>query len=942
MNLLRRLSVIVALISTVAGSTYGQSGRFRVKGVLIDSIRNENLEFATAALTKKGEETPSKYALTNEKGVFEIPGVEAGEYTMRIEFMGYTPVVKEIKVGERRVLDVGNISMLEEVNLLDQVLVTAYGNPVTVKKDTIEYNAAAFHTTDSDMLEALLKKLPGIEIDSDGKITANGKEIRQIMVDGKTFFLDDPTIATKNLPASIINKVRVVDRKSEQARFTGIDDGKEETILDLSIKPGMMNGWFGNGSAGYGTRDRYQVNGLAANFTEKRQLTVIGNANNTNNRGFGDMARGMRGSGAIGGGFGRVRFGGTTVNIGGSGITSSWMGGANGHTEFKDGAIKLGGNLNAGGTSNVAEGLSSRQNFLPNDSTFFNRDTSNSKSFSEQYGAGLEFEWEFSESAALTFRPRFNFGNNSSTSERQYSTTGGHGTKINDGNSTTKENGEQRGLGGDLFYRQRLGKPGRTISIFLNYNISENDSRGHNYSETNVYGNNPFSEKIDQTYYQDNNSYSGSLRASYTEPLGANHFLEAAYAYNMNLSNSKKHAHNYNPLTGEYDIEDLEYSNVYENTFINQNVDVNIRKNEERYSYNVGFSVQPSYTSSYYKEAGDEQSEAKDVAQTVVNFSPSAGFDFRFTDSKNIRLDYRGSTRQPSIEQLQPVRDNKDPLFIQEGNPDLLPEFNHNLSLEYRTTQRATFSTFSIRASATYTQDKIVNMTTFDDGGVRTTKPVNEDGTYSFNTFIMYGTPILKSNFHLFNNLRGSFNNGVNYTNGMRNLTKSVSISDMLRLSYRGESLFLTLSGRASYQHAWYSIETSLKTGTWQNNVGFDINWNLPGGFSLSSDIYHNFYIGYEEGMNDPTTVWNGQFSKLLFKGSSTLTFAAYDILNQANTLRRDITDNYILETQNNTLQRYFMFTFTYRFGTFGSGASRRGTGRGMSRGGMGRGMMFM
>lgn len=304
-----------------------QSRDFRVRGLLIDSIRNEVVEFATAALILKGEETPSKYALSDSKGKFEITGVPAGEYTLRIEFMGFMPVEKQITIGGQRINDLGNINMMEQMNLLESVVVSALGNPIIVKKDTIEYNASSFKTTDSDMLEELLKKLPGIEIDSDGKITANGKSIDKIMIDGKTFFLNDPTLATKNLPANIVDKVRVVERKSDQARFSGIDDGNEETVIDLSIRPGMMNGWFGNVTAGYGTEDRYQAAGMVGNFTSKSQVSVIGNGNNTNNRAFSDMAggmmSGMRGSS---GGRGGIRVGGQTLNFGGSGITTSWMG----------------------------------------------------------------------------------------------------------------------------------------------------------------------------------------------------------------------------------------------------------------------------------------------------------------------------------------------------------------------------------------------------------------------------------------------------------------------------------------------------------------------------------------------------------------------------------------------------------------------------------------
>ncbi len=345
--------------------------------MLVDSRRNEVVEFATASLILKGKESPSKYALSDSKGKFEITGVNPGEYTLRIEFMGFVTVNKEISIDKQRIIDLGNINMMEKLNTLESVVVSALGNPIIVKKDTIEYNASSFKTSESDMLEELLKKLPGIEIDADGKITANGKAIDKIMIDGKPFFLNDPTLATKNLPAKIVDKVRVVDRKSEQAIFSGIDDGNEETVIDLSIRPGMMNGWFGNATLGYGSEDRYQGAGMVGRFTSTSQVSVIGNGNNTNNRAFSDMAGGMMSSmrGSMGGS-GGIRVGGQTVNFGGSGITTSWMGGVNANTELKGGKIKIGGNYFYGSTDNVASGSRERQNFLQ-DSSFFNRDTAN-------------------------------------------------------------------------------------------------------------------------------------------------------------------------------------------------------------------------------------------------------------------------------------------------------------------------------------------------------------------------------------------------------------------------------------------------------------------------------------------------------------------------------------------------------------------------------------
>ncbi|MDD4618056.1 MAG: TonB-dependent receptor [Bacteroidales bacterium] len=916
--------LLLAVLLFANSGVYSQSRNHRVKGELIDSVRNERVEFATAALIPKGEEQPLKYALSNSQGAFEITDVPSGEYKLRIEFMGYNTVEKDVVVRDSRIVDVGMVNMLEQVNLLDQVVVSALGNPVIVKKDTIEYNATSFKSTDSDMLEELLKKLPGIEIDSDGKITANGKEITKIMVDGKTFFLDDPSLATKNLPAKIIDKVRVVERQSEQARFTGIDDGNEETVIDLSIRPGMMNGWFGNATAGYGTDDRFQGAAMVGNFREDSQISMIANGNNTNNRAFSDMAgsmmRSMRSS--MGGSRGGIRVGGTTMNFGGNGITTSWMGGLNANTELNDGKFKIGGNYFYGKTDNVAESITSRQNFLQ-DSSFFNRDSTVSKNISDGHRVALELEWELSEKTSILFRPNVSIGFGSFSEQNSYSTSGANGTKINDGNSISAGDNESQSLGGDLLFRHRLGKPGRTFSVNFTYSYSNNVLDGLNRSETNRYGATQMSDIVDQRFDLTSNSYSLGARASYTEPLGKNYFLELAYRYNTNVSNSEKYSYNFNTVTQSYDILDQEYSNTYENTFVNQQAEVNVRKNEDKYSYTLGFNVQPSSTESI----GDTTYLKRDI----VNFSPSAQFDYRFSEMKSIRVRYRGNTNQPSINQLQPVPDNSNPLYIPLGNPDLLPEFNHRLWVDFRSTQKETFRSLNLRLGANYTMDKIVNMTWYDEGGIQYSKPVNEDGVHSVFSNLMFNTPIRKSKFYFMSGTRLSLNNGINYSNQIRNKTTSLSLGEYIRLSYRGDKLEASVGGRANYSHAWYTIENNIRPATWNNSVSMYLNWTMPGGFNLKSDIDHNFYIGYEEGMNEPTTVWNAEFSKQVLKNMGTLGLKVYDILNQSRNVWRNTNDNYIEDIQNNTLRQYFMLSFTIRFGTFGGGDSnRRGPGSGM------------
>lgn len=907
---------------------------FSLKITLLDSLKQQPIEFATISITPEGKTQASKYALSDVSGKVELTGIQGGSYLLKIEYMGYKTYLKTIVFANERILDLGKTNLQEQVNALETVIVSAVGNPIIVKKDTIEYNASSFKTTDGDMLEQLLKKLPGIEIDNDGKITANGKEITKIMIDGKAFFLNDPQLATKNLPAKIIDKVKIVEKKSEQALFTGIDDGNQETVIDLSIRPGMMNGWFGNLSAGYGTDDRYQAAAMAGNFTSKSQLTFVGNANNTNNRGFMDMAggmmrsmRGSMGGGGGGGNSGGVRVGGAVMNFGGNGITTSWMSGLNANTESKDKKLKIGGNYLYSGSNNEVINKSFRQNFLIDSSFNYAKETK-SNSVTEGHNAALNLEYQLTDKASVLFRPNVSIGYGTFRDMTTFSTDGASGTKINNGTSSSSGDNQSQSLSGDLLFRQKFDKVGRTFSINVNYGYTNNDLSATNLSETNIFGTHPITSLVDQQYKLNSSSYSLGARASYTEPLGNQFFMELAYSYNFKQNNSDKKAYNLNSATQEYDLFDSTYSNTFKNKFINQRGEMNIRKIGEKYNLIIGFNVQPSFTESITGTASDTTY----FSRNVLNFAPSGMFEYNFSDTKFLRARYRGNTNQPSISQLQPVPDNSNPLYVPIGNPDLLPEFANSLSIDYRDTKRETFRTLEVEFDGDYTQNKIVNKTWYDNGGIQYNMPVNENGIYSLSGNFSFSTPIAKSKYYISTNTRLRFNNGVNYSNGIKNLTSNLSATENLRFTYRGEKLEAGFGGSAAYARAWYSIDQQPKPATWTNSVTLNANWTLPAGFNITSDFNYRFYIGFGTGYNEPVSVWNAEASKLLFKNMGTLRLKIFDILNQAKSIRRTTTDNYIEDSETNTLKQYVMLSFTWRFGKFG-GQRRGGGNRGMGHG---------
>lgn len=902
----------LAAQATSRPKTPAPKGGTYIRMVLLDSLAKTPLEYASVVTSYVGG-TNKKYGMSDENGVVTIPNMGVGRATVDVEYMGYKTksFTYDVKRGAN---DLGTVYLQEDINMLEAAMVVGIANQMTVKKDTIEYTAASVKVNDSDVLEELLKKLPGIEIDSEGNITANGETVNKIMIDGKTFFLDDPQLATKNIPAKIVDKVRVVERKSDQARFTGIDDGEEETVIDLSVKRGMMNGWFGTLSGGYGTKERYQAGGMIGKFTENSQISVIGNANNANNRGFMDIAGSMMGNMRVG----RIRFGG-------GGILESYMGGVNANTDLLDDRLKLSGNYVYSGSNNTVEERRNRETILGGgSSSLYNNEQTRDFTTTDGHRVGLELEYDITDNTSIIFRPTFDFTGGDFSNVNEFATmTGDQNT--NSGVSESWGNNDAERFRGMFLLRQRLGKPGRTLSLRFDYNISNNELDGYNYSETKYFENNIESgnEIVDQFYTQNEKSYTLGGRFSYTEPLGKNFFVEGAYRYSYSNTDSDKDTYN-KGVSGEYDTPDDEYSSHYENTFITQRAELNFMKQEKKYNITLGVSMQPSTTKSY--------GLARDTSYSVINFAPSARIDYRFSDQKFLRIRYRGRTSQPSINQLMPIPDNSDPLKITMGNMDLNPEFSHNLWTEYRVSNLKNSSWFGAMFNGSYTTDKIVNRSWYDENGVQYTQPYNDGtGVYSLSGRLLFNSKIAQSKFSImsFTNLR--FGNGISYVSAagedvaledsyVKNINKTFSVSENLGFTYRDDMFEFRLFGNVRYNNTWYSIQNMDDVDTWTNSVMGSVNASLPAGFNITSDISHTFYIGYSEGYGESSTVWNAELSKNLFKDKLTIKAKIYDILKDSQNSSRTTTDNYIEDLENNTLGQYMMFSVVWRFGNFGGG----------------------
>ena len=965
--------VLLAFAGLFAGLILSAQN-YKITLQLQDASNGEPVGFATVSVTPaKGQ---AKYTLSGSDGKAVLEKVKAGAYTLKAELMGYKAYEQKLELKADAAL--GIVKMEPDQQVLDAASVSAVGNPILIKKDTVEYNASSFKISDDNMLEDLLKKLPGVEVNEDGSITANGETITKITIDGKTFFLDDPQLASKNIPAKLIEKVKVVKKKSEQAEFTGIDDGEDETVIDLSVRKGMMNGVFGNAMAGGGhdipsSKDvagdwRWQGAFMGGRFTEDSQISVILNANNTNNRGFNDLSGNMMGGMMGGGGM----FGGGGGN---NGINTTWMGGANANFDLLDKKMQLGGNyLYNGSIRDVLQ--TTRKETYRDDGTSLISDTDGkSRTFTDGHRFGMRLEHKFSENTSILFQPQFNFGRGSYTQQSLFDTDtkakDGSRTNTNDGFTNNTGNNRNWRTNGFLLFRQRLGMPGRTLSVNLTWRLSNNFLNGYNQSLTNSQytdtGEPGVTTLVNQRIDQSSKSRNVGARLVYTEPLGGNFYLEGSYNINYTRSETEKLVYNSGafdwgtdpfalgmgalPYTAQGEALDASYTNNVVNRNLNHNIGAAFMYQGEGLRAQLGASAIPTNTYNY--------TNGKEYSDKRWNFAPRAMLFYDFSDHSNVRLFYFGRTAQPSTSQLNPVLDNSNPLAMSLGNPYLTPYFTHSVRNEWEISNKETFFTLRINAQGGMTQNPITNASWYDGNGRQYSFPVNGHNTYNGSVRITLNSPIAKSNFSISNTANISYSKTGNFVGKtsldmtkylvgdnfdyegfhqdyfegdgslwaqsfVDNITRSLSVMENLRFTYRNDYLEIIASGRTRMSKPWYTVQAAV-AATFNNRAGGSVKWTIGStGIEVGTEANYQWYNGYTTPQN-PQLVWNANVSVPLFKRQATLSLRAYDLLDQAKNLQVAMTDNYYQETLNNTLGRYVMLSFTWRFGSFGGRGGRGG-----------------
>lgn len=910
--------LILTTFLTLSILTFAQRS---IQSTVFDAKNGLALEMATVRLLKTTDSTLVQGAQTDVKGGFTLSKIKPGNYVLIVSTVGYNDYRQTIKMENRDII-LRNIQLSENVKVLNELEVKGTAAQMVVKGDTLEYNATAFKTPENAVVEDLLKKLPGVEISAEGKITVHGQDIKRIRVDGKKFFDGDIEQATKNLPADMIEKIQVVEQKSEMAQLTGFEDNETERIINLTTKSNRRKGTFGNINTGAGidVNNDFRYDGNASlnimNGNMQNSINVGGNNLNT--------SRSSRGRGSWGGG----------AN---AGITTSQNIGINNNTILNDN-IKIGGDASVNHSNNVSQNESNRTSYLKE--TTYN-DLSEYSSVNDRWSANLrlEVEWKIDSLNTLIFQPNMNYSTGFSETKREYSyKTEGDSTSW--GNS--KNDGTNNSLSGGfnvIYNRKFTSKQGRSFTANLRTNFSENESESFNNSEKYTKDKTTL---LDQFTENTSNRFNTSLRMSFVEPLWNNkNMLETALSINNNNTTSVKNQYyrnagsNFSERRDNYTTLNEEYSNNFENRFLSESLELNYRYTEQNYNLMLGLNAEPSQTKNLRIYGNGF---VRDTTYSVFNFAPTGRFQYNFGKKEFARIDYRGRTEQPSIDQMQPVKNNTDLMSETVGNPGLNPSFSHNFRLMYSRFNDKTFSSFNTFVNANATKDALVSNRIYDNTLKQYNQTINSEAIpVNLNGNVMYNTPIIQKRLHF--NTSSNIGYRTNYSYVSRNVnidqiniehlilgdlskTRYYNASEEIALTLTHDVIELGVRGRIGYSNSLNNLKNEV-TETYDWSARGNLVLRLPYDFTISSDISYSDRAGYAINMDQSEILWNASIDKSVFKKRGTLSLRANDLLRQRLNIRQTVGDNYVQFNSYNTLPSYFILSFSYRINRFAGGASQ-------------------
>ncbi|SEV89665.1 Carboxypeptidase regulatory-like domain-containing protein [Chitinophaga sp. YR573] len=891
-----------------------------VNGTVFDSIARQPVASATITLLQKKDSSLVSFTMTDNKGDFVLTGIAKGEYRLLITHVNYHNTSRPVIITDAAPAVHFNTIVLYDLSItLKEVVVTAEAPPVTLIGDTVQYNAGSFKTQPNASVEQLLKKMPGIQVDKDGTVKAQGQKVNRVLVDGKEFFGTDPKTATKNLPADAVDKVQVYDRLSDAAQLTGFDDGNSERTINLKLKQDKKKGLFGKASAGAGTNDRYEGRFNVNSFKGARQFSVIGMANNTNAEGFSFMDL-MNFTGELN----RQRQSGNgnmnlslnsddpiTALMGNSnsnGIKTIWGSGFNynniigNNTDFTS-------NYFYNRYNPYQESTIGRQYFLPDSSYYYNQHAV-SDNLNNSHRLNLSADIRIDSFHSLKISPSIGYQETRNNSYSNYETLSEDKQLANQGFSNNYSSGYGSNFRNDLLFRKKFHRRGRTFSLSLQNSFNNSKSNGSLLSINQFYNHGTSIDSINQRNVVTGALNSYTIRAVYTEPLFKRSLLEFSLGRSNSSSTSDKVTYDYNGQSGKFDQLNTGLTNNFENTYDYTNAGLRLRTQQKQFSLAAGLNWQKAELKGKII-AGTSDSV---IHKTFYNLLPSLRFKYDFTRYRNISINYAAITRQPDMSQLQPVPDITDPLNIREGNPDLKQEFTHAVQLNFISVNpfknKNLFAFFNLQE----TQHKIVNYDVVDTLGIKYTRPVNVNGIYNMTGNFNLGLPLrlLKGSVNFSSNM--GYGKTKQFINTVANTIGTISLGPEVRFDLNpSDKVDLSLSGGFNYYKTSYSLQAALNTSYFSQQYEGEINCQLPSRFYFTTSFTYTVNSQRAKGFNARVPLWNMAVSRQFLRfNRGELKLSVFDMLNENIGISRTSNQNYIEDSRIKNLQRFFLLSFTY------------------------------
>ncbi len=947
-----RYILFMALCLMTAVGAYAQDEeqeeevRLTISGQVIDADMKEPMLQTTIQLFNATDSVFVGGTVTDQKGNFSLEVPSSGTYRLKISSIGYETLERELTLRRNENQVLGVLLMETESIMLKEAVVTGRAAQVVVRKDTILYNPEAYHTPEGSPIEELIKRIPGAEVDEDGNITINGKQVKKILLDGKEFMLGDVETALKNIPVSIIQNLKFYDQQSDQARITGIEDGEKETVLDFTIKKGMNRGYMTNLDLAAGTSHRYSSRGMGSSFTDKTRFVLLGNFNNKEENAGWWNRRGLNARKMLG----------TNMNY------------DDGKKLKVDASIRW----NHRGGDNQTQNAS--ENFYSETSrTFSNTNTSNFTRSNNWWG-NVRVEWKPDTLTNILLRANGSYGTNDATNESLAGTftddpylyaddpiaaigdLGALGkirdVLVNRNKSASLTYSDNKNAWGMLQFYRRLNPRGRNIMLRLEANGGSSQSKSVSDNEVHLFlVKNQAGQ--DSTYYtarysttpSDNSGY--VLSTTYSEPLWKGAHLQANYELRYSRNKSDRLTYDFshmeqNPFAGieplyrdwdpwigrfsqdsmdDYLDKNLSRYSEYKN--YTHNIRMTLRYKQESYDYNVGFLVQPQHSDFIQ----DYRGVYVDTTRTVTNLTPTLDFHYKFSEQSNLWVHYRGDTRQPEMSQLLDIVDDSNPLYITQGNPGLKPQFTNSLNAYYNTYIVRHKRSIVAYANYRHIRNSISNLVRYDpETGGSISRPENINGNWNFNGGFTFNTAIdTTAHWNVGTDTRIRYNNFVSYVaqqkaDAQENTTRTLNLNERLTAGYRNDWLEVTLDGQVNYQHSRNELQPNADLDTWQFNYGGQLLVRLPYDFEVSMNLHERSRRGYNDSsMNTNELLWNGQISKPFLKNKSLIVaLNFYDLLGQQSNYERWVNANSRSDTQYNSVNSYAMLHVRYRLNIFG------------------------